>query len=902
MAVSPHHRTMDYNSLRRNGRRPNSIITVTLGAQATRKREEDPVPSDKRSTGEFQTPPDSIGDLNATDMIPRNEETIRLVIHRTSAGLGLSIAGGRESTPYRGNDESVFVSKVTPNAPADVAGLRVADRLLAVNGVSLVGALHTDAVEVLKASGATLEVLVGREVPYSKSPSLKQHVMDSGEPRSNSANGSVNSFHSLPATPTVGTRTAPPPSPSLSAVPAAAAAVPDKPDGKVLRREMVHTTLIRDSNGLGFSIAGGKGSPYFKENSDVSVNDTMAIYVSKITEGGAAEKDGKLLVGDKVISINGVDVQGARHDQAVSMLKGLERFVRLVVERERWVLASENAGDASATGNKVPHVFGVPKPYTGLYSANSYMANRPNMSSYRRPNLTGSSPDSATNYKLQGLRSESAVIPESVTRPPSQDMAPKSPISLYKPSVTPSPPAPVTAVAAAAPVVPPQPAPRRITSISSPSDLEKKKDEVPAIVPAKPITNEEFQAMIPPHFLNNNAAAPAVENSQVTGPLVTVTIKKPDPVALQLQEQFPPPSTAPGKLTETIVKSLLTETVVTRVTDNRLKQGPLISEDVVLDKTQGSLGFSIIGGTDHSCTPFGATESGIFISHVVLNGMAWNSGKLCMGDRILKVNGQSLVGATHQEAVLALLQPGDSITLTVQHDPLPDGFREVTVTRAEGEKLGMHIKGGMGASRQGNPLDPSDQGVFVSKINSGGAASRHGGLQVGQRILEVNGVSLLGASHQVAVNALRSAGNQIHLVERHMHLELAEWEKEAEKARAVPEQPAETPTNHITAVEPSPPSNVLSNLNNELVAKEKSTPEKVLDMVRAAEMLVMGGAAPTTNNNNNNNNVTAATTASAADGPPSTPTTPKSPRLDLKTTTIVMSKHTLGPHTSTTRI
>jgi protein scribble len=36
--------------------------------------------------------------------------------------------------------------------------------------------------------------------------------------------------------------------------------------------------------------------------------------------------------------------------------------------------------------------------------------------------------------------------------------------------------------------------------------------------------------------------------------------------------------------------------------------------------------------------------------------------------------------------------------------------------------------------------------------------------QVGQRILEVNGVSLLGASHQVAVNALRQAGSQIHLV------------------------------------------------------------------------------------------------------------------------------------------
>lgn len=37
---------------------------------------------------------------------------------------------------------------------------------------------------------------------------------------------------------------------------------------------------------------------------------------------------------------------------------------------------------------------------------------------------------------------------------------------------------------------------------------------------------------------------------------------------------------------------------------------------MVLPKNQGSLGFSIIGGTDHSCVPFGTREPGIFISHV----------------------------------------------------------------------------------------------------------------------------------------------------------------------------------------------------------------------------------------------------------------------------------------------
>ena len=33
--------------------------------------------------------------------------------------------------------------------------------------------------------------------------------------------------------------------------------------------------------------------------------------------------------------------------------------------------------------------------------------------------------------------------------------------------------------------------------------------------------------------------------------------------------------------------------------------------------------------------------------------------------------------------------------LTVQHDPLPPGFKEISVVKQPGEKLGMIIKGGL---------------------------------------------------------------------------------------------------------------------------------------------------------------------------------------------------------------
>lgn len=144
-------------------------------------------------------------------------------------------------------------------------------------------------------------------------------------------------------------------------------------------------------------------------------------------------------------------------------------------------------------------------------------------------------------------------------------------------------------------------------------------------------------------------------------------------------------------------------------------------------------------------------------------GFAELSGKLRMADRILKVNGTDVTQATHQEAVMELLRPCDDKNLTVQHDHLPAGFQGVQIVKNEGERLGMHIKGGLNGQR-GNPVDPSDEGVFISKVNSSGAVRRDGRLRIGMRMLEMNGISLLGATHQEAVEALRAAGNELYLI------------------------------------------------------------------------------------------------------------------------------------------
>ncbi|XP_043492412.1 protein lap4 isoform X7 [Polistes fuscatus] len=832
------------------------------------------------------------------------EEQYEIHIERTTGGLGLSIAGGIGSTPFKGDDEGIFISRVTEGGPADLAGLRVGDKVISVNGVSVVNVDHYDAVEVLKACGRVLILVVLREVTrivpsYEQNSMRKDSLCSSlSTSRAPSATSYVSSTalsYNLENGDTCSSHEA-------AKVKKLPEPLPSKTGSEPMVSVLIHTTLIRDQNGLGFSIAGGEGSPPVKDNSD-------AIYISRITDGGVAQKDGKLLVGDKVISINGVEMRGAKHEQAVALLTGLERFVRLVVEREM-PLSQANPATVVTPSEKSPRVIGAPRPYTGLYNANSYMANRPAYAGYRRSmdaeKALSPSPTSKTPPPLKSDMMNAAPKMNGISDPGNNvKSVPSVPLSPTNSQIYPQ-PAPRHSVTQAM-------ATSTTNTNSTPTSSTEPRPTSPLedIQVPKPITNEEFQAMIPAHFLRHPTSSPSPDSHQ--GPIVTVTIKQPD--NLPGDVNFPPAPTTIGKVTETITKSTLTETVVTRVTDNQLVQ-PVIIEDVVLVK-EGSLGFSIIGGTDHSCTPFGAKEPGIFISHVVPGGIAAKSGKLRMGDRILKVNGTDVTKATHQEAVMELLRPGDQIVLTVQHDPLPESYQlveieyipvtELVIIKEPGEKLGMHIKGGL-RGQKGNPLDHTDEGVFISKINSGGAAKRDGRLKVGMRLLEVNGTSLLGATHQEAVNILRCSGNTITLVvckgydKNEVESVLPLSDGRDSKESRVSREFKDPPTDDIKSLSQSISSldrddeeaatlRQEQEMKAELVAweqeereralieqREKSTPEKVLDVVRAAESLVHKSSSPVD-----------------MVVPPKSPSGTK----DLKTTTIVMSKHTLAPQNPT---
>ncbi|GAB6023124.1 hypothetical protein CHUAL_007209 [Chamberlinius hualienensis] len=860
-------------------------------------------------------------DTTGTIVAPRVIlQQLEIYVERKPTGLGLSIAGGKGSTPYKGDDEGIFISRVTESGPAYASGLRIGDKLLKVNDVDLATADHYEAVEVLKMAGKQLKMLVLREVPDApvalapplpasrlprEASPVKEMTQDSGRSNVRLLMGretgvlAASTPKSNLSRASEGTAT-----PDLSCTP--------EPDMEI-KTEILNTTLIKDQSGLGFGITGGSGSSPYKEG-------TEAIYISHITSGGPAERDGKLRVGDKIISINGVDVTSATREQAVSLLTGVDRFSRLAVLREQWLVKDTSGGDRqngdayNHVPPKSPKLFGLPRPYTGIYSPNSYLANRPGYrSSSTSPTATSSvtpSTNTTSNYrpsnytKLQGLRNE----------PPASLSTATTTTTSFGSQTRSSATTPASANSTSSNIFN---YPSTNTSQTSASPTQTTNNQV-SHFPAAGNGPSLLDMAFPPSSFATSA--PTTKG----GPIVTVTIQNPQNASNGLAHLLPAPPTGLGTVTESITKSTYTETVTTRVTNNQhlnaLGGAPVV-EEVILVKAGGPLGLSIIGGSDHLSHPFGIDEPGIFISKIIPDGAAAKTSKLRLGDRLLKVNDVDISKATHHEAVMALLSPSYEMKLLVRHDPPPPGLMEVTILKQPGEKWGMNIKGGI-RGHPGNPLDKSDEGVFISKLNVGGAAIRDGALSVGMRILEVNGFSLLGASHQEAVNALRSAGDSMKLLlcdgydpievekqisegrissstksasqslssldrddddtgsqtaraEQELIKETTRWELEEQELMNKLRNRAQVPTTQETAVAR------LDDISSESNPEEPQTvQQKVLDVVRAAERLV----APTiAAHQNHQPQITSAVAVPESKGD----------NVGFKKTTIVMSKHGL---------
>ncbi|KAK2494885.1 hypothetical protein MC885_015915 [Smutsia gigantea] len=430
--------------------------------------------------------------------------------------------------------------------------------------------------------------------------------------------------------------------------------------------------------------------------------DDEGIFISRVSEEGPAAQAG-VRVGDKLLEVNGVALQNAEHHQAVEALRGAGVTVQMRLWRERMV-EPENAVTT-----------------TPLRPEDDYSPRERRGAGLRLPLLQSESSGPFRQRHVACLVRSEKGLGFSITggKGSTPYLAADGGIFISR-----------IAEGGAAHRAGTLQVGDRVLSINGVDMTEARHDHAVSLLTAASPTialllEREAGGPLLPSPLPYSPPAPTAAATTV----ITATPEEPGPLRM-----------APSLLAAAL-------------------EGPYPVEEICLPRAGGPLGLSIVGGSDHSSHPFGIQEPGVFISKVLPRGLAARSG-LRVGDRILAVNGQDVREATHQEAVSALLRPCQELVLLVRRDPPPPGMRELCIQKASGERLGISIRGGA-RGRAGDPCDPTDEGIFISKVSPTGAAGRDGRLQVGLRLLEVNQQSLLGLTHGEAVQLLRSAGDSL---------------------------------------------------------------------------------------------------------------------------------------------
>ncbi|XP_021155791.1 disks large homolog 1 isoform X18 [Columba livia] len=235
---------------------------------------------------------------------PVTEKIVEIKLVKGPKGLGFSIAGGVGNQHIPG-DNSIYVTKIIEGGAAHKDGkLQIGDKLLAVNSVCLEEVTHEEAVTALKNTSDFVYLKVAKPTSMFMNDSyVPPDITNSySQPVDNHITPSAYLGQSLP--------------------PASPGRYSPIPKGMLgddeITREPRKVVLHRGSTGLGFNIVGGE--------------DGEGIFISFILAGGPADLSGELRKGDRIISVNGVDLKAATHEQAAAALKNAGQAVTIVAQ------------------------------------------------------------------------------------------------------------------------------------------------------------------------------------------------------------------------------------------------------------------------------------------------------------------------------------------------------------------------------------------------------------------------------------------------------------------------------------------------------------------------------------------------------------------------------------------
>ncbi|XP_036813912.1 multiple PDZ domain protein isoform X7 [Oncorhynchus mykiss] len=584
--------------------------------------------------------------------------------------LGISIVGGRGMGSRLSNGEvmrGIFIKHIMADSPAGRNGtLKTGDRIVEVDGVDLSDASHEQAVEAIRRAGNPVvflvQSIVHRPRPKSRysptsspvieySTALKRlpHHMcqssttDTNEERVARRNGdkppkreagktSSTTLHlSLPVVPHVGETD----TDTLTEI-------PDRPSQteeedkfgyrwkNISQRYdslpgLLHMIeLEKGKTGLGLSLAGNRD------------RSRMSVFVVGIDPSGAAGKDGRVVVGDELLEINGQILYGRSHQNASSIIKSAPSKVKIIFIRNTDALNQMAVGPVREHGDTL-------EPQTELETCSSIAPSAIDVDMFKYVQHVILLKEEGGFGITFSEDTKDGLVIQSITEkgPAGKDGSIKSGDKLL--AVEDKPVMGYTV--------------DRVHSL-----LKKAKSSVKLT-----ICTDKSSPLLP-HCTGQATSLASIHRIS----MATLGQSESEPIRSSSRSSTPGTLASSDPVTCPII--------------------PGCETTIDISKGRTGLGLSIVGGCD--------TLLGTIIIHEVYeDGAASKDGRLWAGDQILEVNGIDLRVATHDEAINVLRQTPQRVRLSVYRDEaqykeedLWDAFT-VELNKKPGQGLGLSIVG-----------------------------------------------------------------------------------------------------------------------------------------------------------------------------------------------------------------
>ncbi|XP_053715375.1 multiple PDZ domain protein isoform X2 [Synchiropus splendidus] len=753
-----------------------------------------------------------------------NQPRLVKLFRQPGKSLGISIVGGRGMGSRLSNGEvmrGIFIKHILEDSPAGLNGtLKTGDRIVEVDGVDLRDASHEEAVEAIRRAGNPVAFLVQSIIQRPRSAITAVTSQDKEPLKEQEADchsslvfrlSPTNPFTptpfkkakleatkaSLPSAvlpllvmPHVGetdTDTLTEAPGSITQVEEAGGEEEEAEDEfgyswkNILQRYINLTGVLhmieleKGKMGLGLSLAG---------NIDRS---RMSVFVVGIDPLGAAGRDGRILVGDELLEINGHVLYGHSHQEASSIIKGAPSKVKIILVRNTEALEQmavgpvrEHEGDTDETQETVEEPTARHIEHQGEFDSVFASAERSTESGVqdkhdddsrleeKQPPENGDSLSSFSQCQTicqdPGLPSFTAVT-QPVVEVTTSHSRPSSPSTL-------------TSDPATCPI---------ILGCETTIDISKGSTGLGLSIVGG--CDTLLGAIIIHEVYEEGAAS---KDGRLWAGDQILEVNGIDLRAASHDEAINVLRQTPQRVQLTVYRD-----------ETQYKEEDLWdSFTVELHKNPGQgLGLSIVGrrSRDHR------NDSGVFVSDVVQGGLVDTDGRLMQGDQILSVNGEDVRSAT-QEAVAALLKccfgtikmevgrfkagpyhserrlsltsqtsetgsyigitqscsdsnlPDEAAKLSSHQEcgPCPPDSRTVEFTKGPGDSLGISIAGGVGS-----PL--GDIPIFIAMMNPVGLAAQTHKLKIGDRIISICGTPAEGMTHSQAVTLLKNATGTVQL-------------------------------------------------------------------------------------------------------------------------------------------